>query len=79
MSIWQKNSFLNIKNDVCRKCNEYSWWWYRSGEGPGAAMIREICEEAGLVVKFETVKEYGYVHRIQRSDQDAAECFIQDS
>ena len=50
-----------------------------SGEDPVAAMIRETREEAGLVVKFETVKEYGYVHRIQRSDQDAAECFIQDS
>lgn len=50
-----------------------------SGEDPVAAMVRETREEAGLVVKFETVKEYGYVHRIQRSDQDAAECFIQDS
>ncbi len=42
-------------------------------------MIRETREEAGLVVKFETVKEYGYVHRIQRSDKDATECFVQDN
>ena len=27
----------------------------------------------------ETVKEYGYVHRIQRSDNDPSECFIQDN
>lgn len=50
-----------------------------SGEDPITAMIRETREEAGLVVKFETVKEYGYVHRIQRSDKDAVECFVQDN
>ena len=37
-----------------------------NGENPVEAMIRETREEAGLVVKPETVKEYGYVHRIQR-------------
>ena len=50
-----------------------------NGEDPIAAMVRETREEAGLVVKEETVKEYGYVHRIQKSDKDAAECFIQDN
>lgn len=50
-----------------------------SGEDPITAMIRETREEAGLVVKYETVKAYGYVHRIQRSDQDATECFVQDN
>lgn len=49
------------------------------GEDPITAMIRETREEAGLVVKSETVKEYGYVHRIQRSDKDATECFVQDN
>lgn len=50
-----------------------------SGEDPVAAMIRETREEAGLVVKPQTVKEYGYVHRIQKSDRDATERFIQDN
>lgn len=50
-----------------------------NGENPIDAMIRETREEAGLVVKPETAKEYGYVHRIQRSGQDATECFIQDN
>ncbi|MBQ9301173.1 MAG: NUDIX domain-containing protein [Clostridia bacterium] len=50
-----------------------------NGENPVEAMIRETREEAGLVVKPETVKEYGYVHRIQRSDKDASECFVQDN
>ena len=50
-----------------------------NGENPVEAMIRETREEAGLVVKPETVKEYGYVHRIQRSDMDSSECFVQDN
>ena len=50
-----------------------------NGENPVEAMIRETWEEAGLVVVPESVKEYGYVHRIQRSDKDATECFIQDN
>lgn len=48
-------------------------------ESPDDAMIRETREEAGLVVKPETVLEYGYVHRIQRSDYDPGECFVQDN
>lgn len=50
-----------------------------NGEDPITAMVRETREEAGLVVKPETVKEYGYVHRIQKSDNDATECFVQDN
>lgn len=50
-----------------------------SGENPVEAMIRETREESGLVVLPDTVREYGYVHRIQRSDKDPAECFVQDN
>ncbi len=50
-----------------------------NGEDPIAAVIRETREEAGLVVKPETVKEYGYVHRIQKGVKDPTECFIQDN
>ena len=49
------------------------------GEDPIGAMIRETREEAGLTVIPETVREYGYVHRIQKSDCDPAECFVQDN
>lgn len=48
-------------------------------ESPVATMIRETREEAGLVVKPETVVDYGYVHRVQRSDNDPSECFVQDN
>ena len=50
-----------------------------NGEDPISAMVRETREEAGLTVKPDTIKEYGYVHRIQRSDTDTTECFIQDN
>ena len=51
----------------------------KGGEDPVAAMIRETREEAGLTVIPESVREYGYVHRVQRSDMDATERFIQDN
>ena len=51
----------------------------KNGEDPAEAMIRETREEAGLVVDPKSVKEYGYVHRIQRSNMDPSECFIQDN
>ncbi|MBQ7184883.1 MAG: NUDIX domain-containing protein [Clostridia bacterium] len=49
------------------------------GEDPVKAMIRETREEAGLIIIPGTVREYGYVHRIQKSDKDPTECFVQDN
>ncbi len=49
------------------------------GENPVEAMIRETREEAGLEVIPGTVKEYGLVHRKQRSLRDETECFVQDN
>ena len=43
------------------------------------AMIRETREEGGLVVIPGSVREYGYVHRIQKSDSNPDEAFIQDN
>ena len=50
-----------------------------NGEEPPEAMIRETREEAGLVVIPESVREYGMVHRVQKSDRDDTECFLQDN
>ena len=49
------------------------------GETEKEAMIRETLEEAGLVVILESVKEYGYVHRIQKSEHLGYDCFVQDN
>lgn len=48
-----------------------------AGEDSINALIREVREEAGLVVVPETVKEYGMVHRIQKGTVE--DVFIQDN
>ena len=43
------------------------------------ALIRETAEEAGLIVKKDSIKEYGYVNRIQQSDKDGYSIFMQEN
>ena len=50
-----------------------------AGETPEEAMIRETSEETGLTVRRESVRPYGRVHRVQRSDRDPTERFVQDN
>lgn len=75
-----------IKNQKVAMIHSLKYDYYKfpgggidNGENPVDAMIRETREEAGLVIIPDSVKEYGYVHRIQRSDTDETECFIQDN
>ena len=75
-----------IKNDKIAMIHSQKYDYYKfpgggieEGESPIEAMIREAQEEAGLKVIPGTVKEYGYVHRIQKSDYDPSECFVQDN
>lgn len=50
------------------------------GESQIDSLIRETREEAGLIVIPESVQEYGYVHRVQKSDRDTTfGRFIQDN
>ncbi len=49
------------------------------GESRLDAVIRETLEEAGLRVIPGSIREYGYVHRIQKSPVDETECFVQDN
>lgn len=46
-------------------------------EGHQDTLIRETLEEAGLAILPETIREYGYVHRIQKGQKEAM--FIQDN
>ena len=41
------------------------------------ALIRETKEEAGLVIIPDTIREYGYVHRVQKGGKE--DMFIQDN
>ena len=49
------------------------------GESNVDALIRETAEEAGLTVIPDSIREYGYVHRIQKSTVEVDEFFIQDN
>ena len=48
-------------------------------EDKSAALIREVQEEVGLVVIPQSIKEYGVVHRFQKSGKIADTVFVQDS
>lgn len=47
------------------------------GESLENALIREVAEESGLQVIPQTIREYGLVHRVQKSDR--ADFFVQDN
>ena len=77
---------IHIKNGLAAMVHSIKYDSYKfpgggieKEESPEHAMIRETREEAGLTVIPESVKEYGYVHRMQKSDYDDAEYFVQDN
>lgn len=47
------------------------------GETPEEALIRETLEETGLAVLPDSIREYGYVHRVQKGKKEAV--FVQDN
>ena len=78
-SIIIKNKKIAMVHSVQYDYYKFPGGGIEKGEDPIDAMIRETREEAGLTVIPETIKEYGYVHRIQKSDLDETECFVQDN
>ena len=48
-----------------------------NGECHTDALIRETLEEAGLMIIPDSIREYGYVHRIQKGHKE--DIFIQDN
>lgn len=49
------------------------------GEAKVTALMRETREEAGLMIIPASVREYGYVHRIEKSDRSDDGYFLQDN
>lgn len=47
------------------------------GEDQRATLIREVKEESGLVVVPDSIREFGWVHRIQKGSAD--DIFVQDN
>ena len=63
---------------------KYAYYKFPGGgiepsEAPVQALLRETEEEAGLRVLPQSIREYGCVRRIQKSDSGAAEIFRQDN
>ena len=48
-----------------------------AGESLEESLLREVAEESGLEVIPHSIREYGLVHRVQKSD--LADIFIQDN
>lgn len=40
-----------------------------AGESHADALIRETLEETGLIIVSTSIREYGYVHRIQKGEK----------
>ena len=51
----------------------------KSNETNEETLIREVKEEVGLEVIKDSIKEYGYVHRIQKAKDEGYSMFIQDN
>lgn len=50
-----------------------------AGESHCDALIRETAEEVGLLIDPLSIREYGYVHRVQKSYRAGFDFFIQDN
>lgn len=77
---------IHIQNGLIAMVHSVKYDYYKfpgggieHNESKEEAVIRETREEAGLVVIPESVKEYGYVHRIQKSDLEGVDYFVQDN
>lgn len=78
-SIVLKNGLVAMVHSLKYDYYKFPGGGIEAGETVAEAMVRETLEEAGLVVIPESIKEYGYVHRVQKSKADETERFVQDN
>ena len=77
---------ISIKNSRVAMVYSQRYDYYKfpggginEGETQIDALIRETKEEAGLTVIPSSVKEFGYVHRIEKYGKDGFDYFLQDN
>ena len=78
-SIILKNGLVAMVHSLKYDYYKFPGGGIEAGETVAEAMVRETLEEAGLVVIPESIKEYGYVHRVQKSKADETQRFVQDN
>ena len=78
-SIILKNGLVAMVHSLKYDYYKFPGGGIEVGETVVEAMVRETLEEAGLVVIPDSIKEYGYVHRVQKSKADETERFVQDN
>ena len=76
-SIIIKNNKIAMVHSLTHGFYKFPGGGIEPNETPIEAMIRETKEESGLIVKANTIKEFGQVHRIQKGDPE--DVFIQDN
>ena len=72
-----KNGKVLLNHIAKYDCYEFPGGGLEAGEAPEAALVREIAEETGYVVKPESVREYGIVVRRQQDSRDPDGIFEQ--
>lgn len=72
-----KNGLLAMIHSLKYDYFKFCGGGIENGEDMTQALIRETAEEAGLKVIPESIREYGYVHRIQKGKRE--DMFIQDN
>lgn len=78
-SIIVKNGKVAMVHSIKYDYYKFPGGGIEDGESKETALIRETREEVGLSVIPETIQEYGYVHRIQKSEYPDTDHFIQDN
>lgn len=78
-SIIVKNGKVAMVHSIKYDYYKFPGGGIEDGESKETALIRETREEVGLSVIPETIQEYGYVHRIQKSEHPDTDHFIQDN